>query len=329
MIRQKLDIFCFGETMVEFYRHPDAEDFHTSFGGDTFTTAAMAARMGASSGYGTLLGEDIFTDFLFNRMSATGVDLGGCKKVPGANGIYFITVDAKGERSFQYYRSGSAASRLASQDFTDADLAASRLIYTSGITSALSGSSAALVTSMLTRARAKQRLTAYDLNFRARLWSADDCISHFRGLIDQVKILFLSEDDIPILTASLGQGSAAGNHQISQASIANLIQHCWSRGLAEVIVRLGPRCAWVGDKTSGQIFHQASLPVQAVDTTGAGDTFNGTYLACRIKHQRSVQDSARWAAAAAALQVTRSGSVAGLPTLKEVEEAYRLLQPHP
>jgi len=62
-----------------------------------------------------------------------------------------------------------------------------------------------------------------------------------------------------------------------------------------------------------------AFPVEAVDTTGAGDTFNAAF-AVAIAEGKTIKDSIRFANRAASLSVTKFGAQGGMPTRKEVEE---------
>lgn len=68
-----------------------------------------------------------------------------------------------------------------------------------------------------------------------------------------------------------------------------------------------------------RIFRQKSFPVRAVDTTGAGDTFTGYFLAA-LSRSRDIRDALRIASAAAAISVTRMGALASIPSRNEVED---------
>jgi ribokinase len=63
-----------------------------------------------------------------------------------------------------------------------------------------------------------------------------------------------------------------------------------------------------------------ALPVEAVDTVGAGDTLNGA-LAAGLAEGRPLEEAARRAVAAASLAVTRAGARAGMPTAADLEAA--------
>jgi len=77
----------------------------------------------------------------------------------------------------------------------------------------------------------------------------------------------------------------------------------------------GAEGAWFAD-ADGQLRHQPAFPVEAVDTTGAGDTFNGAIAAF---WGLPMAEIARLACAAGALSVTRSGAQSGMPTRAQLD----------
>ncbi|MDR3413670.1 MAG: ribokinase [Formivibrio sp.] len=83
---------------------------------------------------------------------------------------------------------------------------------------------------------------------------------------------------------------------------------------AKVVMTHGRHGAWFTN-TAGELQHQPGIPVRAVDTTGAGDTFNGTLAAF---WGMDMGEICRLACAAGALSVTRPGAQGGMPTHKEL-----------
>lgn len=88
----------------------------------------------------------------------------------------------------------------------------------------------------------------------------------------------------------------------------------------ETVLTLGGEGAWY--QCGGARLHQPALPVTPVDTTAAGDTFIGYYLAA-LQEERPVADCLRRAATAAALGVQRPGAAESIPERDEVERALR------
>jgi 2-dehydro-3-deoxygluconokinase len=327
-----VNVLSIGEVMVEFFSANGGPcEFRTSFGGDTFTVAAMAARLGASSSYLTAIGRDIFCEFLLDGIRATGVGINHIQLRPGYNGIYFITVDKLGERHFQYYRSGSSASMLSPSDLPISVLDTADILYTSGVTSALSESTADLVCAALKRSHSLGRITAYDLNFRARLWTEERAIAQYRSVLRYVSHLFLSEIEVPILAKSLALSDIAdlaskdAKYPIDVAGLAHLAEACFRAGISEMVIKFGAAGALLATCHAPQLRHLRAWKCQPVDSTGAGDAFNGAYLASRYMQGFDPLQAATWATAAAGLKVTRRGSVCGLPTGEEIETVYHQL----
>ena len=90
-----------------------------------------------------------------------------------------------------------------------------------------------------------------------------------------------------------------------------------ARGVKNVVITLGSKGAYVfSQKFRGIV---PSIPVEAVDTTAAGDTFNGA-LCVALSEGRNLQDACRFAAKAAAISVTRMGAQPSIPYRKEIVE---------
>ncbi len=88
------------------------------------------------------------------------------------------------------------------------------------------------------------------------------------------------------------------------------------RGAAAVVVKMGARGAYLAD-AEGYAAHVEPFPAQAVDSTAAGDAFNAA-LAVALLEGRATPESARFAAAAAAISVTRNGAQESMATRQEV-----------
>jgi ribokinase len=91
-------------------------------------------------------------------------------------------------------------------------------------------------------------------------------------------------------------------------------------GPEAVVLKLGARGAFLRDR-AGLAQQIDALPVRAVDTTAAGDAFNGAF-ATALMLGSPPADAARFAAVAAAISVTRPGAQSSMPTLSEVEQLF-------
>ena len=90
-----------------------------------------------------------------------------------------------------------------------------------------------------------------------------------------------------------------------------------AKGVKNVVITLGSKGAYVLSEDFRGVI--PANPVKAVDTTGAGDTFNGA-LCVALSEGRSLQDACRFAAKASAISVTRMGAQPSIPFRNEIPE---------
>jgi len=86
---------------------------------------------------------------------------------------------------------------------------------------------------------------------------------------------------------------------------------------AGIIITVGSKGAYFADRAMNKPIHQACFPLKAVDTTAAGDTFMGYFIAS-VSRGDSPEKAMRMASYAASLSVSRYGAATSIPTLNEV-----------
>ena len=121
-------------------------------------------------------------------------------------------------------------------------------------------------------------------------------------LLAKVTYLTPNEHEAAILFAGQGKADILGRNQ------------------GKVIMTLGSKGVAYAEK--GQVYNVPGFKVQSVDTTGAGDTFNGAFAVARA-NGKSMYESISFANAAAALSVQKLGAQGGMPYLNEVEEMLK------
>ena len=101
-----------GECMIELSQASGAL-LSRSYGGDTLNTAVYLARLGVCIDYVTALGDDPWSEEMVRAWEAEGVGTGRVVRVPGRlPGLYVISTDAAGQRSFHYWRDNAPARLL-------------------------------------------------------------------------------------------------------------------------------------------------------------------------------------------------------------------------
>jgi ribokinase len=98
-------------------------------------------------------------------------------------------------------------------------------------------------------------------------------------------------------------------------------QHLLARGLKGVVLKRGGDGSYVA-VSGGKAVWVPAFAVQAIDTVGAGDCFNGAF-AVALLEGNDPWAAARFASAAAAVSVTRRGAQASMPSRADVDEFLR------
>ncbi|MGI6080309.1 MAG: ribokinase [Candidatus Avilachnospira sp.] len=107
-----------------------------------------------------------------------------------------------------------------------------------------------------------------------------------------------------------------GVHVDSLDSAKKAAEYFYKKGVKKVIITLGSRGVFVSSDGNEEII--PAFKVNAVDTTGAGDAFNGGLL-CALAEGKSLEEAARFANALAALSVQKLGTTPSMPTRDEIE----------
>jgi 2-dehydro-3-deoxygluconokinase len=296
-------ILCLGEPLFELNQAADGR-FCPGFGGDVSNVAVAIARQGGTAGLISQIGDDRFGAELRRMWDAEGVDTThvGCPE-GGETGIYFVTHDEAGHH-FTYRRKGSAASRLGTDALPVKAIAAASILYTSGISLAVSETLRATTIAAMDMARRSDTAVAFDPNLRTRLWPLETAREVSHDVMRRCDIALPGLDDARQLTGLTDPPEIVTFYHDLGAKIVAL-----TLGAGGVLI-----------STGGEVRHIPPRRVNAVDATGAGDCFNGIFLTHLLRSQDPFE-AARIANTGAALSTTGYGAVAPIPTYSEIQQA--------
>jgi ribokinase len=280
-----------GETLIG-SRYWDAP------GGKGGNQAYGAAKLGADVSMLGRVGNDNYGTRMRANLESVGCDTRGLKTIEGSSGVALICLSETGQNSIIVV-SG------ANDRYTPADVQADRQLMVG----------AKLVLLQLENpfeTVTAAALTARQLGARVVLDPAPAPASLPVALLQAVDIMTPNETEAARLA-----GSPATTLSFDEARV--IARKLQSMGPRTVIMKLGAQgCLLLDAETITAI---SAPKVSAVDTTAAGDEFNGA-LAVSISEGASLVDACRFAAHAAALSVTRLGSQASMPSRLEFDRFY-------
>lgn len=252
--------------MIEMAAQGQGELYQRGVAGDSYNTAVYLARQGLNVDYFTSLGDDGWSDDILARLQAEGISPDLVTRCPGRQpGLYVINNDKQGERQFSYWREQAPAREMFDAPVTLHNL---ELFYFTGITLAIARSGLENLIALLRQLRSTGCRIAFDPNYRPGLWDGlEQARQHYR------EILPLCDIALP----TLEDETALWNIQ----SVSECRNFYLQQGVSELVVKGPELTAHVFSENKH--WQKQSTPVRALDTTGAGDSFNAGYLGARTK----------------------------------------------
>jgi 2-dehydro-3-deoxygluconokinase len=202
-------------------------------------------------------------DLIARELRAEGVTARIVVDARAQTGLMIKTRPWSDTSRVEYFRAGSAGSRLTPSDIEPNVVREARVLHVSGITPALSASAAAAVDHAIDLAVESGVPVSFDINYRSRLWEPGPARASYLQVARRATILFAGVDEAALLVT----GSTP--EELAQALV--------ELGPSQVVVKLGAEGSVA--IIDGELFRTPAIPITPVDTVGAGDAFAAGYLA--------------------------------------------------
>ncbi len=332
------EVVTFGEAMLRFVpphfqRLEQTPSFDVQVGGGELNVAVGASRLGLKSTWVSRLPNNPLGRLLENRVRQAGVDT---SHVVWANegrlGLYFVEFGAAPRPSSVLYdRAHSAISAIKPGEVDWKKIFdGAKWFHTSGITPALSDSATAATREALQAAKQGGLTVSYDLNYRAKLWSAEKAQAVQEPLMEYVDVLIATEEDTSVVFKIKAQGKTddRGFKEVSAESykeVARRLQEKFRFTAVAITLRENPlvwRNTWTAIAyAEGKFYEDVKYELEIVDRIGGGDSFSAGFIyGCLVK--KSYEAAVRYGNAFSALKHTILGDF-NWATLAEVENLLK------
>lgn len=265
-------ILFIGEAMLELV-NKDENNIGKSFAGDTYNSSVYLKRAFSQNdvAFMTAVGRDVLSNSFVGVLENENINPELIGRSEAAHlGAYMVLNDKTGERSFLYWRSQAAAKSMMTS-LTEAQLQiAYDAVFFSGITLAiLHDDERELFFDYIEKKRANGSLIIFDPNYRARLWQNQEIAKD-----TMQKAFELSDWLMP------GVDDFADLYGLND--VDSCLAFCKQFGFSELVLKHGEKAVHVVNADGTNII-QITPSSNVVDTTSAGDAFNGVYIGARLQ----------------------------------------------
>lgn len=311
-------VFCLGELLIDFFCTDvdidlvEGQNFMKRAGGAPANVCATIVKLGGSALFGGKVGNDPFGHFLKRELDALKVDTSMLllsDEYPTT--LAFVSLKANGERDFVFNRGADAY--FGEGDLDKKRIKQFKIVHFGSATALLENPFQATYLNAMKVAKVEGQFISFDPNFRKDLWKGRysifiDLAIKGIAIADFVKI---SHEEMAIIT---------GMNDVSKG-----VETLHRMGARVVAVTLGKEGTWISNGFRNETI--ASIKVEAIDSTGAGDAFVGAVLFQLAKEdepRKAIEDFEYLRTIIAisnkvgAIVCTKVGAITAIPTLEEV-----------
>ena len=305
------EVITFGEAMIRlsppgFRRIEQAKSLDLQVGGAELNTAVAVSRLGHSASWISRLPDNPLGRLVANHAREAGVDTSHVMYSKDERlGLYFLEFGAAPRASSVIYdRKGSAIAAVQPGMVPWAKVfAGSKWFHVTGITPALSASSAAATREAMMAAKAAGVKTSMDLNYRVKLWTTTEAGNCLSDLMQYCDVLITTEEDVEKVF-----GITGSNYEEVAAKVADKFK----LDVVAITLRENPlvwRNTWTGMAyQKGKVYKTRTYEVEIVDRLGAGDSFAAGLIHGLLGGD--VQNALDWGVATSAIKHSIPGDFA-------------------
>ncbi len=318
-MEKEVDVVALGELLIDFTEVGRSKSgkklFEQNPGGAPANLLTVVSHMGYRTEFVGKIGSDMQGRFLRDTVQQEGI---GTKYLIEDKDCFttlaFVEIGQSGEREFSFARKPGADTQLKKEELCP-ELFEDCKIFHFGSLSLTDEPARSATIQAVEMAKAAGALISYDPNYRAPLWqSREEAVERIKSVMHYVDVMKVSDEEVVLLTGMRDYGQA----------VDKLLQ----MGPKVLAVTLGNEGVLMAAK--GQKEKISGFKVNAIDTTGAGDSFWGGFLSEYLRLKKSIAElnwdeivnCALCGNATAALCVQRRG---GIPAIPSKEEVMRLI----
>ncbi len=309
-------VFCIGESLIDFVAENQGSDlskareFTKKAGGAPANVACAVAKLGGHSNFIGCVGEDAFGDFLLGVLDDHRVNTALAQRSEQFTTLAFVSLAEDGERDFVFSR--GADKELSYNERISAHFE-QQIVHFGAATSFLGGPLEKTYAQYLEDANKAEALISFDPNYRPDLWRGKEAIFVQKCLpyVAMADICKFSLEEAYLLSG--------------ESSLEKAVTYLHEQGAKLITITLGSEGTFVS--TSHEQFQVPSIPIQAVDTTGAGDAFIGCLLyqfaneqepRALLNNKNKLTDLISMANKAGAVTAQNFGAISSLPTKEDL-----------
>ena len=302
-------LYSIGELLIDFQSVgtgglKDTKQFVKNAGGAPANVCVQAVKLGQKAVYLTKVGGDGFGDFLIEALRGEGVDTSHILRSDKYDtSLAFVSLKEDGEREFVFYRKAAADLHFTAEEFKDIEFEKGDILEFGSVALKTAEAKRAHL-ALIEKAKKAGATVCFDPNLRFNLWdSASELKSAVNEFLPYADVVKVGADELDFLTGGSIEAVFAG-------------------GLKILLVTDGGKGAklYLAD---GRKFACNGYKVKAVDTTGAGDSFFGGFIAQLMEGKTSYQEMLDFACKCGAYTTTGYGAIPAMGNKEKIERAVK------